>query len=64
LVGITSEKAIVGIMYLNFGAKKIEDKDQLNFRMKVMMISPDATITLWAIPKTDRTELAVLLINS
>ena len=53
LIGINNENAIVGIKYLNFGGEKIVDKDQLNFRLNAMMISPDASITLWAVSKAD-----------
>ncbi|MCW3804517.1 hypothetical protein [Plebeiibacterium marinum] len=53
LIGIQSENDSVGIKYLNFGDKKIQDKDHLNLRLNLKLISPEASLTLWVVPEVD-----------
>ena len=46
-------KACIGIKYLNFGDKRILDKDKLNLRLNASLLSKDASITVQVVQKTD-----------
>lgn len=53
LVGLNTNNSVVGIKYLNFESKPIKDKDRLNLKLNVSMISNDASITVQVVPKAD-----------
>lgn len=53
LVGINQKNTVIGFKYLNFGKAKIVDSDNLQLKLNVMMVDPDASITLQIVPKSD-----------
>lgn len=58
LVGIDQKNTVVGFKYLNFGNTKIVDADNLRLKLNLMLVDPNATITLQVVPKADATDVS------